>query len=130
MGFTVKIWLGILVVVGFDVIGSISSRSLQFDYTKLMWASFLIYLVAGYWGAYRRGFAYGLLLSCLVGLADATIGWFVSQMIGPFTRTAIPSLNPLVVAVVIVTVTLTASVFGLVGAGLCKLFGHSRSAAA
>ena len=87
--------------------------------------SFLIYLVVGYWGAHRRGFTYGMLLGTLAGLADSTVGWTVSRMIGPFLQTDIPSISPLVVALV---VTASAFLFGSIGAVLCKLYGQTRAA--
>jgi hypothetical protein len=127
MAFKTKIWLTILVVFGFDAIASILSKGFQFDYTRLRWVSFAIYLAAGYWGAHHRGFTYGMALGSLAGFVDSTIGWFVSRMIGPFTLTRIPSLSPVVVVLTIVTVTASALVFGLIGAGLCKIFGQTRS---
>jgi hypothetical protein len=130
MAFKTKIWLTILVVFGFDAIASILSKGFQFDYTRLRWVSFAIYLAAGYWGAHHRGFTYGMALGSLAGFVDSTIGWFVSRMIGPFTLTRIPSLSPVVVVLVIVTVTVSAFVFGLIGAGLCKIFGQTRSTVA
>jgi len=130
MAFKTKIWLTILVVFGFDAIASIFSKGFQFDYTRLRWVSFAIYLVAGYWGAQHRGFTYGIALSSLAGFVDSTIGWFVSRMIGPFTLTRIPSLSPVLVILVIVTVTASAFFFGLIGAGLCKIFGRTKSAVA
>src|SRR5262249_21421925 len=130
MAFKTKIWLTILVVFGFDAIASILSKGFQFDYTRLRWVSFAIYLAAGYWGAHHRGFTFGMALGGLAGFVDSTIGWFVSRMIGPFIPTRIPSLSPVVVVLVIFTVTANAFFFGLIGAGLCKIFGQTRSTVA
>jgi len=74
MTFKSKILIVALVTAGFDVVMSTLSRYFQFEYTRLASASFLIYLAAGYWGAYHRGFAYGSLLGALAGLVDSTIG--------------------------------------------------------
>jgi len=128
MPFKAKILLTVLAIVAFDATASSVSRILQFDYTRFVWLSFLLYVLIGYWGAYHRGFVYGVLLGTFAGLADSTLGWFVSNMIRPFVRTPIPSLRPSAVAIVVVIVTATAFLFGSVGAAICKLFGQTRSA--
>lgn len=126
MTFKGKILIIILVIVGFDALVSVLSKLFQFDYTNLVWASFLIYLAAGYWGAHRRGFLFGMLLSALAGLADSTIGWFISMSIRPFTRTGIPPITPSLILIVLISVTAIGIVFGLVGAGLCTIFGQAK----
>jgi len=128
MPFKTKILITVLVIVGFDTVASFLSSVFQFDYTRLMWLSFLIYVVVGYWGAHRQGFVYGMLLGTFAGLVDSTIGWFVSRMIGPFLRTDIPVLSPVVVAMVIIIVTASAFLFGSVGAALCKVSRQTRAA--
>jgi hypothetical protein len=128
MTFKGKILVTIAVIVGFDAVASLASRILQFDYTNLVWVSLVIYLAAGYWGAHRRGFLFGLLLGSLAGLADSTIGWWLSTWIRPFSRTGIPPLGLSLQLIVLITVTALGFVFGLVGAGLCKIFGQSKSA--
>lgn len=127
MTFKRKIFVVILVVIGFDVVASLLSRLFRFDYTNLVWVSLLIYLAAGYWGAHYRGFMFGLLLGSLAGLIDSTLGWFVSTAIGPFSSSEIPPVSYSVGRIVIPTVTLLGFVFGLVGAGLCKIFRQARS---
>ena len=126
MTFKSKLLITVLVVVAFDAGASLLSRLLQFDYTNLTYVSFLIYVLAGYWGAHRRGFVLGVLLGGLAGLSDATIGWSVSTWIGPFTRTAIPPVSSLLVLIVVPTVTVLGIFFGLIGATLCKLFGQTK----
>src|SRR5882672_1724154 len=128
MTFKKKILITIAVVVGFDVIASLASRLLQFDYTNLVWVSLAIYLAAGYWGALRRGFLFGLLLGALAGLTDSTIGWWVSTMIRPFSRMGIPPLGLSLQFIILIIVTPLAFGFGLVGAGICKILGQTKSA--
>lgn len=128
MTFKSKILVTIVVIVGFDAVASLASRILQFDYANLVWVSLVIYLAAGYWGAHRRGFLFGLLLGSLAGLADSTIGWWVSTWIRPFSRTGIPPLGLSLQLIVLITVTALGFVFGLVGAGFCKIFVQSKSA--
>ena len=128
MPFNTKIIITALGIVGFDAVASFLSRSLQFEYTRLMWVSFLIYVVLGYWGAHRKGLIYGVLLATVAGVADSTIGWSISRMIGPFLEAGSPSLNPLVITIAVIIVIALASFFGLVGAALCKVVGHTRVA--
>lgn len=126
MTFKGKTLVVILVIVGFDAVASLLSKLFQFDYTNLVWASLLIYVAAGYWGAHRRGFFFGLLLGLLAGLIDATLGWFISTAIRPFSTTEIPPVGFSLWLIVLPVVTALGFVFGLVGAGLCKIFGQAR----
>ena len=72
MSFKAKILLTVLAIVGFDAVASFVSRMTKLEYTRLIWVSFLIYVLVGYWGAYRRGFVYGMVLGGLAGLTDST----------------------------------------------------------
>jgi hypothetical protein len=76
----------------------------------------------------RKGFVYGMLLGTFAGLVDSTLGWFVSRMVGPFLRTDIPKLEPLIIAIVIIVVTASAFALGSLGALLCKLLGRTKTA--
>jgi hypothetical protein len=54
----------VLIVVGvivlFDALASAISRTLQLDYTKLFWVSFLLYLATGYFGCKYFDFLTGV----------------------------------------------------------------------
>jgi hypothetical protein len=126
MTFKGKILVAILVVVGFDAVASLLSRLFQFDYTNLVWLSLLIYVAAGYWGAHRRGFFFGLLLGLLAGFIDSTIGWLISTLIRPW-GTELPSVSVSLGLIVVPVVTALGFVFGFVGAGLCRIFRQARS---
>jgi len=128
MSFKIKVLITFLLVIAFDAIASLLSRLLQFDYTNFVWISFLIYVAVGFWGAFRQGFGYGMILGAIAGLTESTIGWYISRMIGPFIHHKMPPLNPIVIVITIVLVTLTALGFGSVGAALCKLSGRTRTA--
>jgi hypothetical protein len=127
MSFKSKILITVVGIVGFDAVSSFVSRSFQLDYRNWMWLSFFLYAVVGFWGAHRRGAAYGMLLGTLAGLADSTFGWFVSRMIGPFVPNREPSLEPLMITIVVIVVTISGFVLGSVGALLCKLLGRSTT---
>ena len=128
MTFKKKILVTIAVVVGFDVVASAASRLLRFDYINLILVSLAIYLAAGYWGAHKRGFLFGLLLGALAGLTDATIGWWVSTLIHPFSRMGIPPLELSLQLIILIVVTPLAFGLGFVGAGICKILGQTKSA--
>jgi hypothetical protein len=64
------------------------------------------------------------------GLVDSTVGWFVSRMIGPFLRTDLPTLEPILIAMVIVVVTVSSFALGSLGALVCKLLGQTKIAPA
>jgi len=128
MRFKTKILVTLVFIVGFDAVASFLSRILRFEYTKLMWLSFLIYVAIGFWGAFRQGFAYGMLLGTVAGLTDSTLGWIVSRVIGPFLQTPVPSFGPGLVAIVIVIVTASAFALGSLGAALCVLLKQTRNA--
>jgi thiamine transporter ThiT len=130
MAFRRKILITILIIAGFDTVASMISRSFHYDFSSFAWGSFLIYLAIGYWGARRCGVKYGMSLGALAGLVDSTIGWFISRMIGPFIEMPIPTLTPAVVAPAIVAVTAMGLMFGLIGAGVCKVFGQAKPIAA
>jgi hypothetical protein len=128
MPFKTKILITALAIVAFDAIASFISRAFHVDYTNFMWLSFLLYVAVGFWGAQRKGFVYGMLLGTFAGLVDSTLGWFVSRMVGPFLRTDIPKLEPLIIAIVIIVVTASAFALGSLGALLCKLLGRTKTA--
>jgi len=128
MSFKTKVLITLLVIVGFDAIASLLSRSFQFEYANFVWLSFLIYVALGFWGAFRQGFVYGMLLGAIAGFVDGTFGWFVSRMIGPFIQPKLPSLGLVLVVVTIATVTVLALAFGFLGAVACKLLGQTRTA--
>jgi hypothetical protein len=126
MTFKKKILITMAVVVGFDVVASLASRLLQFDYANLILASLAIYLGAGYWGAHKRGFLFGLLLGALAGLTDSTIGWWVSTLIRPYSSMGIPALDLSLQFIILIIVTPLAFGIGFVGAGICKILGQTK----
>jgi thiamine transporter ThiT len=128
MVFKKKILFTIAFVVGFDVIASLASRVLQFEYISLVLVSLLIYLVAGYWGAHRQGFLFGILLGVLAGLTDATLGWWLSTMIRPFSNMPVASLSLSLQLIILIVVTPLALGFALVGAGICRILGQTKTA--
>lgn len=69
---------GILAVTAIDVFGSISSRKWNFKYVYLAPLSFLVYFSPGYSGHSIASLPWILIIVCLSGLYDGTIGWKLS----------------------------------------------------
>lgn len=109
------------VVVVFDAIGSALSKTLVFDYTKLMWISYLLYIAAGYFGCKTFDLLSGIVAGFIAGFVDSTIGWFLSSLIGPFIPFAQPKYNPLMISLVIFMVSLWGALLGFGGGLLYNL---------
>ncbi len=69
---------GLLAVTMIDVLGSISSRKMNYKYVYLTPVSFLVYGIVGYSGYYLATIAWTLLIVCTIGIYDGTIGWKLS----------------------------------------------------
>jgi hypothetical protein len=117
------------VIVVFDAVASTASRTLQVDYTKLGWVSYILYIAAGYFGCKYFDLLSGIAAGFVAGLSDSTIGWLLSSAIEPHIPFAQPQYTPLIVSVVIIMVSIVGTFFGLVGSLLFRILRRgSRSA--
>jgi len=121
----------ILAVTLFDFIASLASRTFVFDYTKLFWTSWCIYFTAGFIGCRRLGFIGGITSGLVAGFGDATLGWFLSTVVGPYlpNRPQQP-YGIVLIGITIVIVSMLGAFFGLLGASLAKLLNRGRSSSA
>jgi hypothetical protein len=103
------------VIILFDAAASFVSRVLRFDYTILAWVSLCLYFASGYFGSKFHGLLGGALAGLVAGLADSTVGWAVSSVVGPYVPFEKSSPAPLLIAAVVTIVTLKATFFGFVG---------------
>lgn len=100
------IFFGIVAIGLLDTIGSVTSRIFDYEYTSLVYGSYLIYGLVGVL-AYR---ATDKLLSfffagVIMGLFDSTIGWWLSDILDAnVVRMAIDSITRFV-AIGYVTIT-------------------------
>ena len=117
------------VIILFDVVASLVSKTLSFDYTSLVWVSWCLYIASGYLGYKFHGLLGGVLAGLVAGFADATTGWMLSSAIGAYVPFEQPVYSPLLIAGVVIIVSLTGTVFGVVGA-LLGLLTRRRSQAA
>lgn len=72
---------GILAVTLIDVLGSITSRKLNYNYTYLTPLSFGAYAMLGYHVSGNTSLSWALLISSIVGVYDGTIGWKLAIML-------------------------------------------------
>jgi len=115
----------ILAIALFDLIASLASRMFVFDYTKLFWASWCIYFIAGFVGCKRLGFIGGIISGLVAGFGDATLGWFLSMAVGPYLpNRPQQQYGIVIVGITIVIVSLLGVFFGLLGASLSKLLNR------
>ena len=128
MTFRTKLLITVIAVIVFDAMQSLVSRVFLVDYVNLGWGSYVVYFAAGYWGAHRQSFKWGVLLATLAGVTDATIGWFILLVIPPFTRIGVPPFHPVLLAIANGLIIARALVSGLIGAGFCALIRHTRPA--
>lgn len=70
--------IGILTVTLIDVLGSISSRRMNYNYAYLSPLSFLAYGFIGYLTYDIATLTWALIMACTVGIYDGTVGWRLS----------------------------------------------------
>src|SRR5262245_42187057 len=78
--------LGVIVILLFDVIASIASRTFGFAYVRASVGSYVIYLFIGAIAARSSANAplfVAAVTAGIVGLVEASIGWWLSWKIGP-----------------------------------------------
>ncbi len=109
------------VIVLFDLVASVLSRTLEFDYSKLGSISWGLYFAAGYFGCKFFDFLSGVFAGLIAGLSDSTVGWAVSSAIGPHIPIAQPTYTVLLISIVIIIVSAQSTFLGLIGALLCKM---------
>jgi hypothetical protein len=112
-----RLYLAIVfVIVLFDGLASLASRTWRFDYTRLDWVSFCLYAASGFLALKYRGLKGGVLAGLLAGFTDATLGWALSSAIGPDLPFPPLGHHVVVIVLVVVTVSMWGAFFGLVGA--------------
>ena len=116
-----------LAIALFDVIASLASRIFVFDYTKLIWASWGFYFIAGLVGCKRLGFVGGIIAGLVAGIGNATLGWFLSTAVGPYLpNRPQQQYGIVIVGITIVIVSMLGTFFGLLGAAVSKLLNRGR----
>jgi cell shape-determining protein MreD len=110
-----------------DVIGSVASRQLDFNYTKIWPTSLAVYAVLGFMLAKNETLLTTAWLTALLGVFDATIGWKVSILLDANTGGLNNHPSQLVWAITIVGVAIYAAVVGLISGGIAKLLAKRKA---
>lgn len=109
---------GILV---FDTMASLLSRATGFEYGLFALGSLAIYGLVGA-AAYRLRGSVGLatMVAGVVGLTEATLGWYISWMLGPGRPTVGSMAIPAYIVTGVVTTLVIAVLAGQAGARLAR----------
>jgi hypothetical protein len=119
------IFTGCLVIVVYDVVAALAARALAIDYWTLEgWPLFLslvpstaIYIATGFLAARDTGKArMGALAGGVVAIADSTVGWALSWVIGPGAPPT-DDQSPVLVVLTVISVAAIGAAVGL-AAGL------------
>ena len=117
--------IGAAGIIGFDVLASFTSRNLGIPYSYGVLGSWLIYAMVGFSIGRIAPVAYATAGAANVALAEATIGWWLSWIIGPGRPKSV-TLTPTQIAVTVVTAV---AVGGIIGA-IAGAIGRWRAKAA
>jgi hypothetical protein len=122
----VTIVFGSVAVLLFDAIGSLVSKHFRFPYARLAPGSYVIWTAVGAFAAFSALdtlLARAAVAGWVVGLVDATLGWWISWQIGPGRPPA--QLTRSGVATISILVSVRAAVFGGFGGLLVWAFRAS-----
>ncbi len=112
------------IAIAFDGIWSALARAKGYTYSKGMWVSFLIYAIAGGVTKQNGNLINGLTSGIGVAAIEATIGWWVSWVIGPgrLPDTISKEARPGAIVKAIVIAMFTGAGFGILGAFVKSIF--------
>ena len=115
--------IGVVSIVGFDLVASLISVATGFPYAAFIFGSLFIYLLYGFLvGRYSKWY-FGALAGAVIGFAECTAGWAISWYIGPGKPEV--ELNNLIIAITIIFLVIFATLVGLVGGLGSLLFKRS-----
>jgi hypothetical protein len=111
---------GALAVVTFDAVASLASQSMGWNYSRAAPISFVIYATIGFIVARSTTLGFAILAGSAVGAVDASIGWWVSVVIGPGRPTSV-QITPVLWFVTFCIVAVMAAGFAFVGGLIARL---------
>lgn len=109
------ILIGVIAITLFDILGSIASRQMNFNYSYLGAISFGIYIITAFIIAKRTNKKTAIISTGLLGFYDATIGWKLSMLLQANTGDRKVDITPTVLIITIILVTLYGAIIGLLG---------------
>jgi hypothetical protein len=122
---TKVIVLASVAVLVFDILASMVSMMLGFSYALASVGAFLIYGATGFYATKYANLKMGLFSSAIIGLIDVTLGWAISWTIGP-EKSVLQTIDLGGIVLVIVSVTLIATLSGLFGGFVSKVLPSVR----
>ena len=114
------VWAGVIGIVVFDAL-ALASRSFGFPYVYATVGSWLIYAMVGFAIGRIAPVSHAAGGVVIVALAESTIGWWISWIIGP-GRTKSETINSTQILTAIITLMLIGAVIGAAAGAL----GRSR----
>ena len=125
---TLSIFLvGIFAVTLIDSLGAITSRQLNFNYSLLSIISFIVYVGFAFFLARQVDKKTTIILTGLLGLFDATIGWKLSELLGANTGGYKAEITSIILISTAIFITVFASFLGLLGWWLSQKFSKTNN---
>ncbi|MGO4292391.1 hypothetical protein [Chitinophaga sp. RAB17] len=69
---------GLIIIIVTDILGAIASRKYHFNYSYLSVVSIAMYIIIGFLASRQAGLVTAVLVNCLLGLFDSTVGLYIS----------------------------------------------------
>lgn len=113
---------GILAVTLLDSLGAIASKQLSFNYSLFSIVSFIVYIGFAFLLKRQADKKTTIILTGLLGLFDATIGWKLSELLRANTAENNIEITTTILITTAIFMTLFASLLGLLGWWLSKKF--------
>lgn len=117
--------VGVVAILVFDTLASFASEVFGFAYGYATIGSVLIYSTIGYFVFLIRGLVQAIGAALLVGLVDATLGWYIAWQIGPGVL-EVGSVTAALILGTLVIVSVMATVCALVGSTAALLLHGPR----
>ena len=116
-------------IIGFDVLASLASRALDFPYVDATPGSLLIYGVVGFTIGRLAPVRHAIAGVVAVGTVEATIGWWLSWIIG-LGRPMSGIVDPTQAFKVVISVIVVAAIIGAGAGAMGRLHPHPGAPAA
>jgi hypothetical protein len=113
---------GCLAITLGDVLGSILSKQLNFNYAYLFFVPFFIYTIWGIWGTRAINLKNGVLIAACTGFFDSTIGWEISMLLHANTGNIKNDPTVQIWIITIIFLTGIAALCGLIGGVIASAF--------
>lgn len=118
----IVVGIGIVAVSVIDLIGSISSRWFNFNYSKLAAISYFVYIQVAFFIALKSNFISTVSATFLVGIYDATAGHYISEWFSANWGELKETVESMDYRDRMLVMLVTSIIMGLIGFLLAQLF--------